>query len=302
MLFGPTAVGKTELLRDLPLEGAEVISADSMQVYRYMDIGTAKPAAELRASIPHHLIDVVEPDRQFNAGRFVREAERLAAEIQERGGRPLVCGGTAYYLRSLVCGLAEAPPGEAAVREQLKAELRERGLARLFQELSRVDPATAAALHPNDSYRVVRALEVYRSSGRPLSAFRNPRTVREDFDFLLIGVHREREELYRRIAERVERMFRLGLVGEVKSLIRRGYGREDPGMRGIGYREFFEMQKGCLSLRDVQEKVTVDSRRYAKRQLTFMRSLPGVIWYRPEEVEKIRARVRTFWEQHSRPT
>jgi tRNA dimethylallyltransferase len=280
VLFGPTAVGKTELLERLILSfpHLEVISADSMQVYRGLDIGTAKPSREVLARIPHHLIDLVEPHIQFSAGEFVRRAERLNRELRSAARLPVLCGGTAYYLRSFICGLPEAPASDPEVRRELKGQLRERGLASLLEELARVDPATRGVVAASDSHRALRALEVYRSTGRPLSSFLNPDRPRPGYRLLLIGLHRERQELYRRIDERVMEMFRRGLPEEVKGLLGRGYGPADPGLRGIGYREFLQMREGCQTLSEVREAVQRNSRRYAKRQITFFKGLPDVRW------------------------
>jgi tRNA dimethylallyltransferase len=280
VLFGPTAVGKTELLERLLITfpHLEVINADSMQVYRGLDIGTAKPSKEVLARIPHHLIDLVEPDTQFSAGEFVRRAERLNRELQSRARLPVLCGGTAYYLRSFICGLPAAPASDPQMRRELKGQLREQGLASLLEELTRVDPATRGAVAAADSHRVLRALEVYRSTGRPLSSFLNPDRPRPGYRLLLIGLRRPRQELYRRIDDRVMEMFRRGLLEEVKGLLARGYGATDPGLRGIGYREFLQMREGCQTLSEVREAVQRNSRRYAKRQITFFKSLPDVRW------------------------
>jgi tRNA dimethylallyltransferase len=289
VLFGPTAVGKTELTSRLAesFPGLEIVSADALQVYRHLNVGTAKPPAELRRRIPHHLIDIVDPDVQFNAGRFVRLADELVERIRERGGLPVLCGGAAYYLRNFICGLAQAPASDPEIRRQLKEELAGRGLTALREELARVDPATHAAVAVRDAYRVLRALEVYRASGRPLSSFSNPDRPRADHAFLTLGLERERAELYRRIDARVERMFAEGLIDEVAGLLAKGYGPQDPGLRGIGYREFFLMQQGCWTLSDLREAIQRNTRRYAKRQITFFKSLPAVEWLpagRPEEV------------------
>jgi tRNA dimethylallyltransferase len=296
ILFGPTAVGKTELVERLAASfpKLEIVNADSMQVYRYLDIGTAKPAAALRRAIPHHLIDIVDPDVQFDAGQFVRRAERAVAEIRARGGLPLLCGGTAYYLRSFICGLAQAPASDPLIRRQLKEELARRGPEALLAELARVDPVTRASVAEADAYRMLRALEVYRASGRPLSSFANPDQPRSDYTFLTLGLARERAELYRRINARVEGMFAAGLRREVAGLLARGYGPGDPGLRGIGYREFFLMQRGCWTLTDLSEAIQRDSRRFAKRQITFFKSLPSVEWLPASELERIGRRIAEF--------
>jgi tRNA dimethylallyltransferase len=287
VLFGPTAVGKTELLGRLveAVPRLEVINADSMQVYRGLDVGTAKPSKEVLDRIPHHLIDVVDPDTQFSAGEFVRRAELLHGELKSRGALPLLCGGSAYYLRSFICGLPEAPASDPEIRRELKRQLRAEGLAGLLAELARVDPPTRSAVAEGDRHRVLRALEVYRSTGRPLSSFTNPSRPRPGYRFLLIGLHRERRELYKRIDARVLAMFRRGLREEVKELLRRGYGPEDPGLRGIGYREFLQMREGCLTMAEVREAVQRNSRRYAKRQVTFFKGLPEVHWLPAEAAE-----------------
>jgi tRNA dimethylallyltransferase len=296
ILFGPTAVGKTELVERLAAKfpKLEVVNADSLQVYRYLDIGTAKPSPELRRAVPHHLIDIVDPDMQFDAGKFVRQAEQAVAQIRARGGLPLLCGGTAYYLRSFICGLAQAPASDPQVRRQLKEELALRGLGSLLEELGRVDPVSRAAVAEADAYRVLRALEVYRSAGRPLSSFANPDRPRADYSFLVLGLARERPELYRRIDARVQAMFAAGLPREVAGLLARGYGPADPGLRGIGYREFFVMQRGCWTLQDLREAVQRNSRRFAKRQITFFKSLPGVEWLPAAEPERIARRIHGF--------
>ena len=296
VLFGPTAVGKTALLERLVtlFPHLEVINADSMQVYRGLDVGTAKPSREVLDRIPHHLIDVVDPDTQFSAGEFVRRADLLYGELKSRGALPLLCGGSAYYLRSFICGLPEAPASDPQVRRELKRQLRAEGLAGLLEELARVDPATRSAVAEADRHRVLRALEVYRSTGRPLSTFVNPSRPRPGYRFLLIGLHRERRELYERIDARVLEMFRRGLPEEVKELLRCGYGPEDPGLRGIGYREFLQMREGCPTLVEVREAVQRNSRRYAKRQVTFFKGLPEVHWLPAEAAEEAACLIEGF--------
>ena len=298
VLFGPTAVGKSELLSRLFESGLsssyELISADSMQVYRHMDIGTAKPPAEERARFAHHLVDIAEPSEQFNAGRFVNEAQRIIPAIISRGRLPLVAGGTAFYVTTLVHGLPDAPPVDLAVRERLRAQERDEGRAALYRLLQRCDPGAASRIPSNDRYRVMRALEVFQSTGRSVYSYAWPRTPRTDMRFLLLGLDRPREELYRRIDDRVSAMFRAGLVREVVSLVDRGYGPADPGMKGIGYRELLEMRGTCETLADVRERISQSTRRYAKRQLTFFRSVPGVRWFAPAEVSAICDQLQRF--------
>jgi len=304
VLFGPTASGKTNVLLRLFGSGglfpgkAEIISADSMQVYRGMDIGTAKPSAEEKAQLPHHLIDIRDPEEQFNVGDFVRLAGEAALDIAGRGNFPVVSGGTGFYLKNFIMGLPEAPPSDAGIRAALKEESREKGAAALMEELARFDPVSAEKIHLNDEYRLLRALEVLRTSGRPLSSFgvsgaqavNAADTAEADFRgsyrsrcrFLVAGLSRPREELYRRINDRCAAMFSRGLCDEVRRLHDKGYTPRDPGLRAIGYREFFvQDETGYRLSRDiagVQALVAQNCRRYAKRQITFFASLPGARW------------------------
>ena len=311
IIFGPTASGKTALLEALfasPLcpgdkIPAEIISADSMQVYRGLDIGTAKASHEERRRIPHHLIDIIGPREQFNAGEFVRLAEKACLEAFGRSALPVVSGGTGFYLMNLVQGLSEAPPADENIRRKLREELRERGAESLLDELAKLDPISAGRIHVNDEYRLLRALEVCRLSGLPLSSFNSAWSggqedgqeegncggflSRDNFNFLLIGLKRNREELYRRINERTSAMFKAGLYREVKALFEEGLTPADPGLRAIGYREFFvedyneagtKTWRLSEDLAGLEALIAQNSRRYAKRQITFFSSLSGVKW------------------------
>jgi len=265
-----------------------------MQVYRYMDVGTAKPSLEERTRIPHHRLDVADPSEQFNAGRFVAEAEQLIADIRHRARFPVVAGGTAFYITSFLYGLPEAPPVDAAVRERLRGIERDEGSTALYRLLLQSDPEGAVRIQPNDRYRVMRALEVFQCTGKSLFSYKWPRVPRADMRFLLIGLDRSREEVYGRIEARVDAMFGAGLLDEVKRLLSRGYGLKDPGMRGIGYRELLEMRCGCETLGGVRGRIVRNTRRYAKRQLTFFRSVPGVCWMSPDSRDEIHARLEAF--------
>ena len=251
-----------------------------MQVYRYMDIGTAKPSARFRRTIPHHVVDILDPARQFNAGMFVEIADKLVPEISERGHIPVIAGGTAFYFVNFVLGLPDTPPGNPEIRRKIEEESEILGLEELYRELQEKDAAAAAAIELQDRYRIIRALEIVRTTGKP----RPPRNMEESrserYRFLSIGLTRPRDELYRRIDKRVETMFDNGLVDEVKDLIARGYREHDPGMKGIGYREFFSYRNsGCLTIPRIREMIQRSSRRYAKRQITFFKKLPGVEWF-----------------------
>jgi tRNA dimethylallyltransferase len=293
ILFGPTASGKTNILLELFSPGsrfqAEVISADSMQVYCGMDIGTAKPSKIERSRLPHHLVDIRDPSQQFNAGDFVRLADEACLQIAGRGKLPVVSGGTGFYLKNFIMGLSEAPPSDMEIRFQLKQELKEKGSAALMEELAAGDPVSAQRIHINDEYRLLRALEVLRFSGSPLSSFEvNTLEKRLRFNFIITGLSRPREELYRRINLRCAEMFSQGLADEVRHLYESGFTPNDPGLRAIGYREFFiedtdSPGKWRLSqdTAGVQALVAQNSRRYAKRQITFFAGIPNVKWIEP---------------------
>ena len=301
ILFGPTASGKTDILLEIlsSVPKIEVISADSMQVYRGMDIGTAKPTADEKARLPHHLIDIRNPSEQFNAGDFVRLAGEACLEITSRGKLPIISGGTGFYLKNFIMGLSEAPPSNPEIHATLKEELEKNGALALKKELAAVDPVSAERIHINDEYRLLRALEVWRTCGKPLSSFRAPtlgtriacaapateleNSPSERFNFTIIGLSRPREELYRRINDRCAQMFKQGLPDEVRVLYEKGYTPNDPGLRAIGYREFFvEDENGgwrlSKDMEGVRALVAQNSRHYAKRQITFFAGIPGVKW------------------------
>lgn len=283
VVFGPTAVGKTDFL--LHFEHiAEIINSDSLQVYRHMSIGTAKPDNSVTCRIPHHLIDCIDPDDEFSAGDFVREADRLCQEIFNHGKLPVISGGTGFFLKNFIYGLPSAPASSEEIRIQLQKRLEKEGLEALREELHSKDPESWERIKPLDSYRILRALEVFYSSGSPLSDFKLPDTVRSGYRFLLIGLIRDRAELYERINGRVEAMFRAGLPEEYKKLRAMGYRSACPGLSAIGYREFSLMEElGSLTLNDVKELIKQNSRNYAKRQITFFKALPDVHWLHPDQ-------------------
>jgi len=313
LLFGPTAVGKTALVEQLFVHSAhkfEIINADSMQVYCSLDIGTAKPSPELQRRIPHHLIDICSPSEQYDVGQFVRDADRLVRDICSRGCIPLITGGTAFYFYHFLYGLPPTPSADVEIRKALYKRLRQSGREELFQELQQCDPVTAQKLHPNDTQRVIRALEVQHSSGKPLSSYLQTPSLRPGYEYLVLGLHRERVELYSRIDRRVEQMWAEGLVEEVEELIALGFTAEDPGMRGIGYREFFEAQRYAdessnihrpeidsfteTVFEQIKNEIKKNSRRYAKRQITFFKRIAETEWYTPEESEALSIRVSEF--------
>ena len=298
VLVGPTASGKTALLdqvfgsscarQAMGFPEAEVISADSMQVYKGMDIGTAKPDAALRSRLPHRLIDILDIDCQYTVGDFVRLADEACAQIASRGALPVLSGGTGFYVRNFICGLASAPIADPETRAAVARDLARRGAAALREELAVADPESAARIHENDLYRLSRALEITRSTGRPMSDFAAGTEPRPGYRFAVFGLAPERAELARRIGARVDAMFAAGLPAEVAALRAAGRGRGDPGMKAIGYREFLETEgtaEGDVPAGDlsaIAERIKLDTRRYAKRQMTFFRPLPGIEWIGPD--------------------
>lgn len=294
-LFGPTGVGKTALLERLFASGFQVVNADSKQIYRYLDIGSAKPEPLLMQRIKHHLIDIKDPWEQFSVGEFVQLADAASERIRTDGEVPVICGGTAYYYKHFYYGMPESPKSDPEVRAKIAALAKEHGLPWCHRRLEQIDPVSAQRIHPSDGYRITRALEVYESSGKPLSSFSIPTVARAGMRPLIIGLHRDREELGERISQRVEAMFSMGLEREIERLRAMGALPEWPGMQGIGYREFFvaEEHPGWTA-NDVAQLIIRNSRLYAKRQMTFFKSLPDVHWVHPDEVGKISDLVETY--------
>jgi tRNA dimethylallyltransferase len=298
VLLGPTASGKTPLsVQWAKCINAEIVSADSVQVYRYMDIGTAKPSIETRQAIPHHLIDVVDPDEPFDAVRYQQLADKAISEIQKRGKVPMVVGGTGLYVKALTHGFFAGPSAHPRLREMLKARAEMEGTRALHEELRRVDPSAAERIHPNDLFRIIRALEVYHLTGVPISRHQDEhRFSRPRYKALYLCLDLPREELYRRINERVEEMIKRGLVEEVKALMERGYSLDLPSMRSIGYRHMGSYIKGECSLDEAVEKMKRDTRHYARRQLTWFRAMEGVRWFHEEESDRALQEAKSFLE------
>jgi tRNA dimethylallyltransferase len=275
-LVGPTGTGKSEIAAVLARRiGAEIISADSVQVYRGMDIGTAKPLPELRAEIPHHMIDVVEPDDAMSAGRYAELARRAARDALARGRPLLLCGGTGLYARAFAGGLIGAGDPDP----ELRASLRARPVEDLYRELRARDAQTAAAISAQDRVRIERALEIQLRSGRASSALRAAHAFGDrPFEVVWLGLELSAGELWPRIAQRVDAMFRAGLIDEVRGLLAAGYGRELRSMQAIGYREVCALLAGELDEAGARERIAVATRRYAKRQRTWFRAEPGLRW------------------------
>jgi tRNA dimethylallyltransferase len=280
VILGPTASGKSELAVRLAEHFAgEIVNADSMQVYKGMDIGTAKPGPDLLQRVPHHLLDVVSPDVNFTAAAYRAAACQVIADIVARGKQVFVVGGTGLYIRALLHGLVDSPGGNEVVRQELQAVALREGNAALLQRLATVDPTTAARLHPNDQVRIIRALEVYLQSGQPISAMWAAHSFAEEhFDCLKIGLSLERAELYRRIEGRVEAMLAAGLVDEVAALLADGYDAGLKPLQAIGYKEICSYLAGNCSLAEAVELIKRNTRRYAKRQLTWFQKESAINW------------------------
>lgn len=279
VVAGPTCSGKSMLALTIARAfGGEVVNCDSLQIYRGLDIGTAKTPREERGEIPHHLFDLLEPWEVFSAGEYAKLAREALTQIRARGRLPVVAGGTGFYLRALLEGLAEAPPRDEALRARLmEREAKRKGA--LHRILRRLDPRTAAEIHPNDVQKTVRVLEICLRARRPASAvFGEGRQALEGFRVLKLGLKPPRQQLVARIHERTRRMFTQGLLEEVESLLKRGVPRDAKAFESIGYREALACLEGRLRLEEAVELAAVATRQYAKRQMTWFRKEAGIEW------------------------
>jgi len=279
-ILGPTAVGKTATAIELAqLIDGEIISIDSRQVYRGLDIGTAKPTLSQQSEIPHHLVDILDVNQNISAGTYREMALHIVSEILTRNKVPIFVGGSGLYVNALLRGIFEESTTDPEVRRQIRLELQEKGIAPLYNQLLDVDPATALKIHLNDVKRVTRALEIYRVTGRPPSQHFQEQNHQPPFDYRLFILNAEREELYRRINARVDQMLADGLVAEVQKLIAAGYRSELEALRTLGYQEVLLFLDGKCSFDEMQENIKQNTRHYAKRQLTWFRNqYPEAVW------------------------
>jgi tRNA dimethylallyltransferase len=280
ILLGPTGVGKSKLAIELAEEfGGEIISADSMQVYRYMDIGTAKPAQEERKRVRHHLIDLVTPDQPFHAALYRTLGRKTIDQLYQDGKFICVVGGTGLYIKTLTQGLFTSPQIDPGVRERLKQEAQEKGGDVFYQRLKRVDPKTASKLHPRDLFRTIRALEVFDSTGIPISFYRKQHRFGErSYLTLKIGLEMNRLALYHRTDQRVDQMIERGLLQEVRGLMEMGYGAELKPMQSLGYKQMVQFLMKKIDWIEAVREMKRDTRHYAKRQLTWFKADPEVHW------------------------
>jgi tRNA dimethylallyltransferase len=290
LLAGPTAVGKTELALEIASDlDTEIVNADSMQVYRHMDIGTAKPSPGQRALVPHHLLDVADPDEPFDAARYAELAHPVIEDLGSRQKIPLVVGGTGLYLKVLTRGICAGAPGDKEIRQRLLLELAGQGLPRLYEELLRADPGAAGRIHPRDRQRILRALEVYRLTGSPLSLWQSRHRFSEQiYPSIKIFIYRDRNVLYERINRRVLQMVDEGLFEEVRQLLARGYGPELKPMQSLGYKQAAACLRGALSRDSAVAETQRATRQYAKRQLTWFRGDSEFRWFHAEDRQGIR--------------
>lgn len=277
-IVGPTGVGKTEIGYKIALtSGLSIVSCDARQVYRYMDIGTAKPDRSMRSRVPHYMIDIVEPDQRYTAYDYARDGRQIIQKIE----RPIIVGGSGFYLRALVEGLFPMPEIKLGLRQKLLLQ----DLDNLYKELLQVDRRTAQRLHPNDRVRIIRALEVYKETGVPISEWRKEKDPAE-FKVDYIGVKVERKELYKRIEHRVDSMIARGLIEEVKFLLDR-YSGTLTTLSSIGYGEIVSHLEGNITLKDAVSLIKKNTKAYARRQLTWFRHLDGIRWIPPDDLLKM---------------
>lgn len=280
VLVGPTASGKTIISMYIARKlNAEIISADSRQVYRFMDIGTAKPSSDFRKEVKHYFIDELNPDEDFNAGIFGKKGREIINNIFDRNKVPLVVGGSGLYIKALIDGLFEAPSVDKNIRRQLSERLEKEGAEKLLEELRQIDPVAARGMLPTNTRRIVRALEIYYLTGVPISQLRNNK-IRIDFTPFIAGLEWDRKVLYERINLRTEKMISDGLVTEVKNLLDSGYSKELNSLQTVGYKEVIDYLDNKISYDRMIALVKQNSRRYAKRQLTWFRKDNRIKWFK----------------------
>lgn len=300
ILAGPTGIGKTRVSLDLAEKlGGEIISMDSMQVYRYMDIGTAKPGSRERKRIPHHLIDIVNPDDTYNTGRFIRDAGKAINDIVSRGNLPLLVGGTGLYMKGLLEGITPVPHVPEEIREKIKKKLKDSGNKELYRKLQELDPVTADRISINDSQRLVRALEIFETTGRPWSEFlaedeRGGHQENRMYNPLKLCLNCAREILYDHINRRTYEMIEKGLVQEVESLLAMGYSPDLPALQAIGYQHMIKYLEGIWDKEEAVDLMARDTRRYAKRQLTWFSGDNDIHWFQPEDKRLLLEEVRSW--------
>lgn len=286
LILGTTASGKSRLAFELAKKiDAEIISIDSMKIYRRMDIGTAKPSKENRRQVKYHLIDVVEPSESFSVADFLAATEKVVEEIKSRGKTVIAAGGTSLYIKVLLFGLFEGPGSDEKIREKLKSQVDKIGLGKLHEQLAKIDSEAALRIHPNDARRIIRALEVYDLTGKPISSFQSQWDTKPNHNWKIIGLRRDKDIESGRINARVKKMVELGLVDEVKSLLAEVEPLSKQAAAAIGYAEIIEHLNSKLSLDEAIEKIKINTRRLAKSQRGWMKTFTDVNWLDIEDGE-----------------
>ena len=296
VIAGPTASGKTAAAIDAARKfGGEIVSADSIQIYRHMDLGSAKPTLEQRSLVPHHMIDIRNPDEDFSVGDYMREGRRYVREILSRGRIPMVVGGTGLYIRALLGGIADIPPSDRDLRARLCDKERRDGRGALYKRLQHVDPVIAVGVQPNNLHRIIRALEVFELTGKRMSDIQKEHSFRDrPYQYIFICISPPRRVLYERIDKRVDSMINEGLIEEVYSLHEMGYSRDLKALQSLGYRHAGMIVWGEMDHADAIVLLKRDTRRYAKRQLTWFRSEPDALWCDPDARTEIDSMVGNF--------
>ncbi|MDO8444525.1 MAG: tRNA (adenosine(37)-N6)-dimethylallyltransferase MiaA [Deltaproteobacteria bacterium] len=299
VIVGPTASGKSKVALELAERfNGEIVNADSMQVYRYMDIGTAKPSKEYRERVRHHLIDIRNPDEEFDAAQFRDEASKGVEDILSRGYLPIVTGGTGLYLKALTEGLFDVPKVDKELRARLRKEVEDSGISALHKRLAEVDPVAAERIGPYNTHRIIRALEIFYLTGIPISQHQKSHAFSErPYDCMKIGLSVEREALYKKIDDRVDNMIKEGLVGEVSRIIAMGYRPETKAMQALGYSQICDYIAGKCGLDEAVSLIKRETRHYAKRQMTWFRRDDEIAWFDTKEedyLERIFGKVRGF--------
>ncbi|MDP2683021.1 MAG: tRNA (adenosine(37)-N6)-dimethylallyltransferase MiaA [Deltaproteobacteria bacterium] len=297
VIVGPTASGKSALAMELSERfDGEIVSADSMQVYRYMDIGTAKPVKEQREKISHHLIDIADPDEEFTAARYSDEASKAIREIHERGKNVFVAGGTGLYIKALTKGLFKGPGSDVRLRNEFAMlGLGSEGAMYLYGKLKEVDPEAASRIHPNNAARIIRALEVYYLTNKPISVFQKEHNFSEEpYEAIKVGLSADRKSLYKSIEDRVDNMMKVGLAEEARRLLDMGYSPDLKAMRGLGYKEILGYIQNKYGLEGAVREIKKNTRRYAKRQMTWFRKEADIRWFSSEEKDKIVTLIEGF--------
>lgn len=299
VIGGPTGVGKTSFAIELAkLFQGEIIGADSMQIYRLMDIGTAKPTLDERSEVPHYMVDFINPDEPYDAEAYAKMAFSHVLTLHEKKRLPFVVGGTGLYIKSLIYGLFDGHPVDKDIRFRLKKIAHDEGNPVLYERLQSVDPDTAAKLHVNDTYRIIRALEVYEASGVPISTYHQRHQFREArLDALILGLHLDREHLYERIDKRVDIMLAEGLLDEVRQLRDAGYDATLKSMQSIGYRHMIDFLEKRIDWLEAVRTLKRDTRRYAKRQMTWFGAIKEITWIHPGSIKEATQQIERFLNQ-----